>query len=436
MPSMSCPEMDVRVEDLGARREEHLQLRVVPLEELLRALEHVFHGRSLRSAVESGPCQTCSSTRTRCARPRCGTRCPFRSAIRSSTPSTTVAGSSSPARSRPTASPRATHGSRCSRSSASASTSCSRRASTASRSTSSSCCAPAASWASPARRCRARSRSSSPTTCARTGSTVSPDRELFIQRRRVKTGAELAGIRRAQRGAEAGMAAARELLRRATPDGAGARRGRRAAHLRAAQGRRRGRPSARTASSAEEFIVSHGAQTAVGHEMGHGPIAPGEPVAARPLPARPGDRLLRRHDAHVRRRRAGRGARRRTSGSAARRSTSRSAAIRPGVAGRDVHTSRPASSSRSTAIPTQLSKKPGEVLEDGFFHALGHGVGLEVHEQPWLGRAPGELVAGDVVAIEPGLYRAGLRRRAARGPRARDGGRRRGAHGLPVRAPP
>src|SRR6266571_1473884 len=51
--------------------------------------------------------------------------------------------------------------------------------------------------------------------------------------------------------------------------------------------------------------------------------------------------------------------------------------------------------------PTQLTKKPGEVLEQGFFHSLGHGVGLEVHEQPWLGRATSELVAGDVVAGEP-----------------------------------
>ncbi|MGZ4431409.1 MAG: M24 family metallopeptidase, partial [Gaiellales bacterium] len=40
---------------------------------------------------------------------------------------------------------------------------------------------------------------------------------------------------------------------------------------------------------------------------------------------------------------------------------------------------------------------------------LGHGVGLEVHDQPGLGmtsRAP--LVAGDVVTVEPGLYRPGL----------------------------
>jgi Xaa-Pro aminopeptidase len=46
-------------------------------------------------------------------------------------------------------------------------------------------------------------------------------------------------------------------------------------------------------------------------------------------------------------------------------------------------------------------------LAEGFFHSLGHGVGLEVHEAPGLGRMGEELVAGDVVAVEPGLYRPG-----------------------------
>ena len=57
--------------------------------------------------------------------------------------------------------------------------------------------------------------------------------------------------------------------------------------------------------------------------------------------------------------------------------------------------------------PTQRTKAEGESLRDGFFHSLGHGVGLAVHEEPSLGRTGGDpLVSGDVVAIEPGCYRS------------------------------
>ena len=57
--------------------------------------------------------------------------------------------------------------------------------------------------------------------------------------------------------------------------------------------------------------------------------------------------------------------------------------------------------------PTQLTKPEGEVLRDGYFHGLGHGVGLEVHERPGLGRSPDTLLAGDVITLEPGCYRQG-----------------------------
>jgi Xaa-Pro aminopeptidase len=40
----------------------------------------------------------------------------------------------------------------------------------------------------------------------------------------------------------------------------------------------------------------------------------------------------------------------------------------------------------------------------GFFHGTGHGVGLELHENPSIGRRDHHLQIGEVVTVEPGLY--------------------------------
>jgi Xaa-Pro aminopeptidase len=48
------------------------------------------------------------------------------------------------------------------------------------------------------------------------------------------------------------------------------------------------------------------------------------------------------------------------------------------------------------------------VLREGFNHGLGHGVGLDVHEAPALSKSGHELVVGDVITLEPGLYRHGF----------------------------
>jgi Xaa-Pro aminopeptidase len=64
----------------------------------------------------------------------------------------------------------------------------------------------------------------------------------------------------------------------------------------------------------------------------------------------------------------------------------------------------------AAGYPTQRTKEEGKPLEEGYFHSLGHGVGLDVHEPPLMSaRFPNDaLVPGDVVSVEPGLYRPGV----------------------------
>jgi Xaa-Pro aminopeptidase len=57
---------------------------------------------------------------------------------------------------------------------------------------------------------------------------------------------------------------------------------------------------------------------------------------------------------------------------------------------------------------TRRTGAAGGILEEGFVHYLGHGLGLELHEAPTLDDGGETLVVGDVITIEPGLYRPGF----------------------------
>jgi Xaa-Pro aminopeptidase len=236
------------------------------------------------------------------------------------------------------------------------------------------------------------------------GVEIGVDRDFFNDRRRAKNETELRGIRNAQRACEAALDASRELLRRAQTNGGGL--------------EVDGEPltSERLKRVIEEvfadhgvegsdMIVAHGPQTAVGHNMGSGQIAPGEPIVFDLFPkdkatgcyadmtrtyvvGQPSEELQKWY------------------GLVKEALDVSTADVKPGVNGRSLY-EKVCDIFQDAGYKTQLNKEPGEVLEDGFFHGLGHGVGLEVHELPSMGRVGHDLVPGDVITIEPGLYRSG-----------------------------
>jgi Xaa-Pro aminopeptidase len=237
------------------------------------------------------------------------------------------------------------------------------------------------------------------------GIELTADQRFFDERRRVKNEHELAGIRRACRAVEAGVAVGVELLRTAQRSNGVLTLGGEPLTCERIKLEVE-RAFADHGSAAEDFIISHGAQTAVGHDGGSGPIAADDVVLFDLFPRDresacysdftrtfslgvPSDELAEYHrlakealDLAV-------------------------AAVKPGVKGSDIH-SQVCDFFHEHGHKTQLHKDEGEALVDGYYHATGHGVGLEVHERPGVGRIESEpLVAGDVIALEPGLYRNG-----------------------------
>ena len=237
------------------------------------------------------------------------------------------------------------------------------------------------------------------------GIELTADQLFFDERRRVKTEQELAGIRRACRAVEAGIAVGVDLLRSArssngvlTLDGEPLTCERIKLEVERAFGEH--------GAAADEFTVSHGVQTAVGHDGGSGAIGSDDLVL---FDLYPRDRESACFSDFTRTFALGAAADEwREYHRLAKEALDLAVAgVKPGVKGSDIHR-QVCDFFHEHGHKTQLHKEDGEVLLDGYFHATGHGVGLEVHERPGVGRVESEpLVAGDVVALEPGLYRNG-----------------------------
>ena len=233
------------------------------------------------------------------------------------------------------------------------------------------------------------------------GVALQADHMAVTQRRRVKSAAELEGIRRAQRAADAGMAAAAALLARAAPAGQDLTVDGEILTAEAVRAALREACAARGAPAPPSVIVSS-LRSGGGHEPGSGPLPAGLPIVIDLWPRDEesacwadmtrtfvvGDvpPLVRELEATIRE--ALEQAR---------------AAVAPGITGRELHDI--ACDVIEAAGHRTQRTGPGEDPDEGFQFSLGHGVGLEVHEEPSLGRLGRDpLLPGDVIAIEPGVW--------------------------------
>jgi Xaa-Pro aminopeptidase len=228
------------------------------------------------------------------------------------------------------------------------------------------------------------------------------DGGFFERRRRVKTPTELEGIRRAQRSAEAGMKAAAAMLRSADPVDDRLLLGGEVLTAEQVRDALRTVCSAHGAPAPPDVLVTSALSGSGGHDPGSGPLPAHLPIE---VDVWPRDEATGCWTDMTRTFVAGEI----SDEVAGLRDTVRDAlervraATRPGITGRELFDIA-ATVVEGAGHPTQRTREPGEVLDRGFRFSLGHGVGLEVHEPPWLGLAGHEpLVAGDVLAVEPGI---------------------------------
>ena len=237
------------------------------------------------------------------------------------------------------------------------------------------------------------------------GIVLRPDHEAIASRRGVKSPEELAGIRRAQAAAEAGLRAAADLLAQAVPAGEGL------LHdgkpLTAEMVRAELREACRRSGApAPPDVIVGSLWQGTGHDPGSGPLPADLPIVIDLWPqddtsgcnadmtrtfivgeisdeVRALENLVRTALERARE------------------------AVRPGITGKELH-ALACEVFEAAGHRTQRTG-PGEDEDAGFQFSLGHGVGLSVHEDPPLGLAGhSPLVAGDVLALEPGLWVPGL----------------------------
>jgi Xaa-Pro aminopeptidase len=220
----------------------------------------------------------------------------------------------------------------------------------------------------------------------------------FVPGRRRKSAREVAAMRRCQRAAEEGMRLAASLIARAIP------RGRRLVLDGEILTSERIKMEVSVALMREGYqaagliVAGRPAQTCLPHHAGEGPLLAGQAIIMDFFPrslatgyhgdetrtvvrGTPGAEIMAMWRAVHEAERIG------------------ARMLRPGARGSEIHARVVEFLEREGFRSGRTSRGPR-----GFFHGLGHGLGLEIHEPPSLSSPDTVLEVGDVVTVEPGLY--------------------------------
>lgn len=223
----------------------------------------------------------------------------------------------------------------------------------------------------------------------------------FSPGRSIKRPDEIEAIRRSERLAEAGLAAADALLADAViaKDGT-LKRGSDILTAEMLQGAINAE-IARLGGSAQGTIAAPGPQGADPHQTGHGPIRAGEPIVIDIFPrdqksgyfgdltrtrvkGQAPEQVMRTYETVL---------------TAQRQVLSK---LKAGVRGCEMQL---LTEEIFQQAGYETGADPATGVYHGFFHSLGHSVGMEIHEGPGLSRRKEPpLAAGNVVTVEPGLY--------------------------------
>ncbi len=229
---------------------------------------------------------------------------------------------------------------------------------------------------------------------------VDPDVDSVVTAvRATKTGDEIEFIRDAQAANETAMAAAESLLREADVDAEG-----RLIHGEEVLTSERVKEEIevtllREGCALDQTIVASGANAADPHDRGSGPLHADEPIIVDVFPR---DKATKYNGDMTRTFLVGEADEtvREWYDLTERAYEAALDAVEPGATGAAVHDAA-CDVYEEAGLPTLRSD---ESAETGFIHSTGHGVGLDVHEQPSVSPSGGELEIGHVITIEPGLY--------------------------------